>query len=89
MRSNAERNAQGTKLPVIEVNRQIDNAGLKVEPKLSEEQAQKQIEEGVDTLEAMRVGIGSAAVYAYGYDSCPDSLKIGSTETDTVQRIYS
>ena len=58
MRSNAERNAQGTKLPVIEVNRQIDNAGLKVEPKLSEEQAQKQIEEGVDTLERCGLALG-------------------------------
>ena len=28
-----------------------------------------------------------AAVYAYGYRSYPDRLKVGSTEAETVQRI--
>jgi len=84
-----EQVTKGQNYPVAEVNQYINDVGLLVEPELSEEQAQKQIEAGVDTVEAVRVGAGSAAVYAYGYDCCPDRLKIGSTETDTVQRIYS
>lgn len=84
-----EQVTKGQNYPVVEVNQYIDDAGRLVAPELSEEQAQKQIEAGVDTAEAMRVGTGSAAVYAYGYHCCPDRLKIGSTEVDTVQRIYS
>ena len=83
-----EQVTKGQNYPVAEVNQYINDAGLLVEPELSEEQAQKQIEAGVDTVEAIGVGTGSAAVYAYGYHCCPDRLKIGSTETDTVQRIY-
>jgi len=35
----------------------------------------------------MRIGDGAAVVYAYGYRCCPDRLKVGSTEADTLQRI--
>jgi T5orf172 domain-containing protein len=35
----------------------------------------------------MRVGEGQGVVYAYGYRCISDRLKVGSTESDTVQRI--
>jgi T5orf172 domain len=39
--------------------------------------------------DVIRIGEGEGVVYAYGYACCPDRLKVGSTDRDTVQRIAS
>jgi hypothetical protein len=57
------------------------------EPGISEEQARQTVAAAVDTSDVSRIGEGSGFVYAYGYGCCPDRLKIGYTEVDTVQRI--
>jgi hypothetical protein len=41
----------------------------------------------VDTADVLRIGEGSGVVYGYGYRCCTDRIKVGSTETDTVERI--
>jgi hypothetical protein len=55
--------------------------------RISEEQALQRVEAAVDISVAKRLGDGEGVVYAYSYACCPDRLKVGSTELDTVQRI--
>lgn len=62
----------------------LDVGGI---PGVAEEQANKEIAESVDTTNVAREGVGEAVVYAYGYDFCPDRLKVGYATGDTVRRI--
>jgi hypothetical protein len=70
-----EQVTQGQSYPVTE------------DPGITEEQAQRTVEATVDSSDVVRIGDGAAVVYAYGYRCCPDRLKVGSTEADTLQRI--
>ena len=45
------------------------------------------LRDSVDTADVIRVGEGSGVVYGYGYRCCLDRIKVGSTNTDTVERI--
>jgi hypothetical protein len=54
---------------------------------IKEEEAIKTVAGAVDTSDVVRVGEGSGVVYAYGFACCPDRLKVGSTESDAIQRI--
>lgn len=82
-----EQITQGQNYPAAEVDQWVNDPSVSAEPSISEEQALRTVEEAVDTSNAVRTGEGAGFVYAYGYACCPDRLKIGSTETDTVQRI--
>jgi hypothetical protein len=73
--------------PVAEVAQYLNDPSITTEPDISEEQALQRIEATVDISKAKRDGEGGGVVYAYGYACCPDRLKIGSTEAETVQRI--
>jgi hypothetical protein len=77
---------QGQSYPIAEVNEVIAENGAE-DPGITEEQAQQTVEATVDSSDVMRIGDGPAVVYAYGYRCCPDRLKVGSTEVDTLQRI--
>ena len=81
-----EQVTQGQSYPVAEVNDVIAANGTE-DPGITEEQAQRTVEATVDCSDVMRIGDGAAVVYAYGYRCCPDRLKVGSTEADTLQRI--
>ena len=81
-----EQVTQGQSYPVAEVNEVIAANGTE-DPGITEEQAQRTVEATVDSSDVLRIGEGVAAVYAYGYRCCPDRLKVGSTEADTLQRI--
>ncbi|SRR6266849_9926319 len=91
--ANAERNGFPRELVTreksypAEVDKYISEPGIEIGPELTEEQAQKKISQIVDTADVIRIGEGSTVVYAYGYRCCPDRLKVGYTEGDTVQRI--
>jgi hypothetical protein len=78
---------QGQIYPSSEVEQYIHDPGVNDDPGLSEEQALRTIEEAVDTTDVVRKGEGTGIVYAYGYRCCEDRLKIGFTESNTVQRI--
>jgi hypothetical protein len=78
---------QGQNYPVAEVNQFLDDPVALLEPGISEEQARQTVAAAVDTSDVIRIGDGSSYVYAYGYRCCPDRLKVGFTEVDTVQRI--
>ena len=73
--------------PAAEVAQYIGDPSIAAEPDISEEQALRTVEAAVDISSVMRIGEGEGVVDAYGYACCPDRLKIGSTELDTVQRI--
>jgi hypothetical protein len=74
--------------PVAEVAQYLKDPTIDTEPDISEEQALRSVEAAVDiSKNVQREGEGEAAVYAYGYPCCPDRLKVGSTEAETVQRI--
>jgi T5orf172 domain len=77
---------QGQSYPAAEVNEVITANGSE-DPGITEEQAQRTVEASVGSSDVMRIGDGAAVVYAYGYRCCPDRLKVGSTEADTLQRI--
>jgi len=78
---------RGQNYPSAEVEKYINDPGVSADPGLTEEQALRTVQEAVDTSDVVRVGDGAGAVYAYGYRCCPDRLKVGFTEVDTVQRI--
>jgi hypothetical protein len=81
-----EQVTQGQSYPVAEVNEAIASNEA-VDPGITEQQAQQAVQATVDSSEVMHIGDGAAVVYAYGYRCCPDRLKVGSTEADTLQRI--
>jgi hypothetical protein len=81
-----EQVTQGQSYPVAEVNEVIAANGTE-DPGITEEQAQRTVEATVDCSDVMRIGDGAAVVYAYGYRCCPERLKVGCTEADTLQRI--
>lgn len=74
--------------PASEVAQYLNDGSLSAEPGLSEEQALRTLQEAVDVSDATHVGEGIGTVYVYGYRCCPDRLKVGYTEGDTVQRIF-
>ena len=81
-----EQVTKGQTYPVAEVNEAIA-AGEVEDPGITEAQAQHRVEASVDSSDVTRMGEGTAVVYAYGYRCCPDRLKVGSTEADTLLRI--
>jgi hypothetical protein len=81
-----EQVTKGQIYPIAEVN-EVIAADATEDPGITEAQAQRRVDEAVDSSDALRIGEGAAAVYAYGYRGYPDRLKVGSTEADTVQRI--
>jgi hypothetical protein len=79
---------QGQIYPASEVEQYMRNPGADDDdPGITEEQAIRTVEETVDTADVIRKGDGGGIVYVYGYRCCGDRLKVGSTETNTVQRI--
>jgi hypothetical protein len=78
---------QGQIYPASEVDQYISDASTDADPGITEEQAIRRVEEAVDTTDVVRKGDGAGIVYAYGYRCCGDRLKVGSTESNTVQRI--
>ena len=83
----AEQITQGQPYPASEVSQHLHDPSLSSEPGPSEEQALRTVQSAVDSSDVTRAGNGSGAVYGYGYRCCPDRLKIGSTDGDTVTRI--
>ncbi len=83
----ADQITQGQSYPASEVLKYLNDENLDSEHGLSEEQALSTVQETVDSSDVVRIGGGTGVVYAYGYRCCPDRLKIGYTEADTVQRI--
>jgi hypothetical protein len=81
-----EQVTKGQTYPVAEVN-EVIAANATEDPGITEEQAQRTVDEAVDSSDVIRIGEGAAAVYASGYRGYPDRLKVGATEADTVQRI--
>jgi hypothetical protein len=81
-----ERITHGADYPA-EVDKYISDLGSENLPGITEEQAQREIAESVDTSRCDPLGEGGSAVYAYAYDCCPDRLKVGYATGDTVQRI--
>jgi hypothetical protein len=73
--------------PAAEVAQYINDPSIAAEPDISEDQAIRRVEAAVDVSNVQRLGEGEGIVYAYGYACCPDRLKVGSTEGETVQRI--
>lgn len=82
-----EQITQGQIYPTSEVSQYLNDPSLSSEPGPSEEQALRTVQAAVDSSDMTRVGKGSGVVYGYGYHCCPDRLKIGYTDGDTVQRI--
>ena len=83
-----EQVTQGQSYPADEVARYHSQPSLGGEdPDISEEQAVQRLASAVDTSQAIRVGEGTGAVYAYSYACTLDRLKVGMTDGDTVQRI--
>lgn len=78
---------QGQNYPAAEVAQYLNDQSLSSEPGPSEQQAISTVQDAVDSSDAVRAGEGAGAVYVYGYRCCPDRLKVGYTEGDTVQRI--
>src|SRR5580704_7723279 len=72
-----------------EVDQYVGDPSIAAEPDISEEQALRTVEAAVEMSDVIRIGEGEGVVYAYGYACCPDRLKVGSTDRDTVQRIAS
>lgn len=82
-----EQVTQGQLYPEVEVAQYLSTANSDVDFGISEDEAEAAIAEAVDTSDLIRLGEGPKVVYAYGYRCAPDRLKIGLTESDTVQRI--
>jgi len=70
-----------------EVDHFVNDPSVSEVPGITEEQAVKTLRDSVDTTDVVRVGEGTGVVYGYGYRCCLDRIKIGSTNTDTVERI--
>ena len=81
-----EQITQGQSYPATEVAKYVQNGNVAA-LELSDADAIEGIRNAVDLSDVIKIGSGSAAVYAYGYPCAPDRLKIGSTEGDTVTRI--
>ena len=77
---------QGKSYP-SEVDQFVNDPGVEDDSGITEEQAINTLKAIVDTSEAIKIGEGTSVVYVYGYRCCDDRLKIGSTDSDTVQRI--
>lgn len=73
--------------PAAEVAQYLNDPDIAAGPDISEEQALRSVEAAIDVSNVKHIGEGEGVVYAYGYACCPDRLKVGSTELDTVQRI--
>jgi hypothetical protein len=73
--------------PATDVAQYLGTAHSDPEPGISEGDAIREVSETVDTADVLRLGTGAVVVYAYGYRCAPGRLKIGLTESDTVQRI--
>src|SRR5260370_3796029 len=71
-----EQVTQGKSYPVVEVNKYSTDVDSEPPPPLTEEQTKKEIAESVDSADVIRIGEGTAVVYAYGYRCCPDHLKV-------------
>lgn len=82
-----EQITQGKSYPAHEVERYLNDQKIDDEFDISDEQAVRMLDAAVDTKSVIRIGTGNGVVYAYGYRCSPDRLKIGYTESDTVQRI--
>jgi hypothetical protein len=78
---------QGQNYPASEVGQFLNDPNNDAEPSLNEDQARIAVSAAVDTTDVIRVGEGTGVVYAYGYRCIPDRLKVGSTDSDPVQRI--
>lgn len=78
---------QGQSYPVAEVAQFVGEVAAHPEQEITEGEAIDKVANAVDTTDVVRLGQGLKTVYAYGYKCAPDRLKIGMTETDTVQRI--
>lgn len=70
-----------------EVDQFVNDPSVSEEPGITEAQAVETLRDSVDTADVIRVGEGSGVVYGYGYRCCLDRIKVGSTNTDTVERI--
>jgi T5orf172 domain len=81
-----EQVTQGQTYPIAEVNEVIAANGTE-DPGITEQEAQRTVAATVDCSDVMRIGDGTTVVYAYGYRCCPDRLKVGCTEADSLQRI--
>jgi hypothetical protein len=77
---------QGQAYPA-EVDQYVNDPSINADPDVTEQQAVQTVEQAVDTSDVLRIGEGDGVVYAYGYRCCPDRLKIGFTQGETVQRI--
>jgi len=82
-----EQVTQGKLYPEADVAQYLPTANSDVDPGISEDEAEVAIAKAVDTSDVIRLGEGPKVLYAYGYRCAPDRLKIGLTESDTVQRI--
>jgi hypothetical protein len=78
---------QGQSYPAGEVAKYLNDPTAAAEPGISEDNAIRSLESAIDTTDVVRIGQGAGALYAYGYRCAPDRLKIGITESDTLQRI--
>lgn len=81
-----EQVTQGQDFP-SEVLQHTGERHINSESEITEDQALAMVNEAVDSSQVVRCGQGKGTVYAYGYGCCPDRLKIGCTEGDTIQRI--
>jgi hypothetical protein len=70
-----------------EVDQFINDPSISDDPGITEEQAVRTVKDIVDTTDVTKIGEGAGVVYAYGYRCCPDRIKVGSTDSDTVERI--
>lgn len=70
-----------------EVDQYVNDPAISEESGPTEEQAVRTVKDSVDTAEVIKIGEGAGIVYGYGYRCCPDRIKVGSTITDTVERI--
>ncbi|HEU0218743.1 MAG TPA: GIY-YIG nuclease family protein [Stellaceae bacterium] len=82
-----EQVTQGQNYPAAEVAQFLNDPSSDGASTISEEQAGLEVSAAVDTSSVLRLGDGAGSVYAYGYRCSPDRLKIGSSESETVQRI--
>jgi hypothetical protein len=70
-----------------EVDQFVNDPGETDDPGITEEQAVRTVNDIVDTSDVIKLGEGTGVVYGYGYHCCQDRIKIGSTDSDTVEPI--
>jgi hypothetical protein len=75
-----EQVTKGQTYPVAEVN-EVIAANATEDPGITEEQAQRTVDEAVESSDVIRIGEGAAAVYAYGYRGYPDRLNRHSPDS--------